>query len=362
MIKQKRIIQTLIDLVKIDSPSGEEKLISQEVAKRLKKLGGKVKFDSYSNIICKFPGNGDPILLNCHLDTVEPGRNILPQIKGDRIVSDGTTILGADPKAGISIILEAITSVKEDRGVLVPLEVVFSREEESSLGGAINLDYSSIKAKHGIVFDGDAEVHNIFVSSPGYRRMDFTVTGRSAHAGVEPEKGISAIEIATKIISSLKLGRIDEETTANIGLIEGGSARNAVPEKATMKGELRSRDQSKLLKMVGEVQQIVGEVKSLYPEAIIDLDLTEEFQGFKLKPDHKTIQLASEILSSMSLKPVLVDSGGGSDANIFHQKGIEVIVVGTGVWELHTTREYVVIPQMVEAARFCEKIIRADID
>src|SRR3989338_7993551 len=148
MIKQKRIIQTLIDLVKIDSPSGEEKLISQEVAKRLKKLGGKVKFDSYSNIICKFPGNGDPILLNCHLDTVEPGRNILPQIKGDRIV-----------------------------------------------------------------FDGDAEVHNIFVSSPGYRRMDFTVTGRSAHAGVEPEKGISAIEIATKIISSLKLGRIDEETT-----------------------------------------------------------------------------------------------------------------------------------------------------
>ena len=324
MIKQKRIIQTLIDLVKIDSPSGEEKLISQEVAKRLKKLGGKVKFDSYSNIICKFPGNGDPILLNCHLDTVEPGRNILPQIKGDRIVSDGTTILGADPKAGISIILEAITSVKEDRGVLVPLEVVFSREEESSLGGAINLDYSSIKAKHGIVFDGDAEVHNIFVS--------------------------------------LKLGRIDEETTANIGLIEGGSARNAVPEKATMKGELRSRDQSKLLKMVGEVQQIVGEVKSLYPEAIIDLDLTEEFQGFKLKPDHKTIQLASEILSSMSLKPVLVDSGGGSDANIFHQKGIEVIVVGTGVWELHTTREYVVIPQMVEAARFCEKIIRADID
>lgn len=357
MINQKRIVETLIDLIKIDSPSGEEQILSAEISKQLKKLGGKVEFDNYGNLICKFNGTGEPILLNCHLDTVEPGRNIKPIIKGDMITSDGSTILGADPKSGIAIILESIASLKEDNKQHQPLEIVFTREEESSLGGAINLDYLKIKAKQGIVFDGDAEVHNIFISSPGYYRMDFAIMGRSAHAGVEPEKGISAIEIASKIISLLKLGRIDDETTANIGLIEGGSARNAVPEKVAIKGELRSRDQTKLLKQVKLVQKVVARVAVLYPEAKITVDLAEEFQGFKMKPDHKTIKAASEVLNSMNMKPILVDSGGGSDANIFHQKGIEVIVVGTGGWELHTTREYLVIPQMIQAAKFCEKII-----
>lgn len=357
MIDQKRLMDTFLDLVKIDSPSGEEKDVALEISKRLKKLGGIVELDSFGNVIAKFSGKGEPIMLSAHLDTVEPGRNINPVVRGDKINSDGRTILGGDPKAGVSAILEAITSLKEDKKSHLSIEVVLTREEESSLGGAINLDYQKVNSKRGIVFDGDEEVHKLFISSPGYYRIDVKIEGRGAHAGVEPEKGISAIEIASKIISKLKLGRLDYETTVNIGLISGGSARNAVPEKVEIYGEVRSRSNKKLLKQVEKVREVFNQVLKRYPDAKLELELLEEFKGFKLRPNHHAIKLASRILKEMNLEAELKDSGGGSDANIFHQHGIEVVVVGTGVYESHSTREYVVIPQMLQVAQFCEKII-----
>lgn len=357
MINQKRLLETFIELVTTDSPSGEEEKIAQLLIKKLKALGAKVERDYYGNIIGKLDGKGEPIMLSAHLDTVEPSRNINPKIIRDKIVSGGDTILGGDPKAGVSAILEAMTSIVEDGKDHLPIEVVLTREEESSLGGAINLDYKKVKSKRGIVFDGDEEVHKLFISSPGYYRIDATIIGRGAHAGVEPEKGISAIEIAALIISKMKLGRIDHETTANIGLISGGSARNAVPEKVEIKGEVRSRDNKKLLKQVENVRRVFKTTQALYPDSAINLDIIEEFQGFKLVPSHKMVKFISEVLRNMSLEETLKDSGGGSDANIFHQNGIEVVVVGTGVYEPHTTREYVVIPQMLQAAQFCEKVI-----
>lgn len=357
MINKNRLITTFMNLVKIDSPSGEEKAVAEEVARKLQVLGGKVEFDNFGNVIAKFKGRGEPIMLSAHLDTVEPGRNIKPIINNDRIISDGTTILGSDPKAGISIIIEAITSIKETGKSHLPINVILTREEESSLAGAINLDYKKISSKRGIVFDGDEEVHKLFVSSPGYYKIDAIIVGRSAHAGVEPEKGISAIQIAAKIVSRLKLGRLDYETTVNIGIIKGGSARNAVPEKVEIQGEIRSRNNRKLLKQVSRIKNIFKKINSYYPEAKINLEVIEEFQGFKLQTDHPTIQFISSVLKEMSLQAELKDSGGGSDANIFHQHGIEVVVVGTGVYEPHTTREYVIIPQMYQAAEFCEKVL-----
>jgi len=359
MINKNRLVKTFIELVKIDSPSGEEKKTAEEVAKRLQQLGAQVEFDSYGNVIGKIKGKGESIMLNAHLDTVEPGRSINPIITADRITSDGSTILGGDPKAGITVILEAITSIIEDKKPHIPIEMVFTREEESSLGGAINLNYRKINSKRGIVFDGDEDVHKIFVSSPTYYRLDATVIGRGAHAGVEPEKGISAIQIASYIISKLKLGRIDHETTVNIGVISGGTARNAVPEKVELKGEIRSRDKKKLTRQIEQVESVFNKIQSNYPGSQIKIDLEEEFQGFKLKATHNTIQFISRVLKTMSLEPELKDSGGGSDANIFHQHGIEVVVVGTGVYEPHTTREYTVIPQLYQAAQFCEKVLMA---
>lgn len=358
MINKKRLINTFTQLVKIDSPSGEEEQISDFLAKKLKNLGIKVKKDSYGNLIGKVEGKGKPLMLNAHLDTVEPGRNIKPQIEKGIIKSDGTTVLGADPKAGIAIILETVESLKEEKVKHIPLEIVLTREEETSLGGAINLDYTRIESKEGLVLDGDEEVFKIFVSSPTYYSLDVEITGKSAHAGVEPEKGISAIEIAAKIIHQLKLGRIDRETTFNIGVIQGGIVRNAVPDKTTFNGEIRSRNLKTLEKIIKETEEIFEKVSKSYPDAKINFSLKKDFDGFKLNKNHRLIKKARNVFKGLKLKPILKDSGGGSDANIFFSHNLETIIVGTGVWEPHTIREYLVMDQTVNAAKFCEEFIK----
>lgn len=357
MIDKKRLIKTFIDLVQIDSVSGEEENVAKEVAKRLKKLGAKVEFDSYGNVIGKLKGTGEPIILNAHLDTVEPGRGIKPIVKDDRITSDGTTVLGGDPKAGIAAILEALESLQEDKKAHVPLEMVFTREEEIGLRGAVNLDYTKLSAKRGITFDGEEAVHNITISAPGYNRIDVTVIGRGAHAGCEPEKGISAIVIASLIIGKLKLGRIDEETTANIGMVQGGSARNAIPEVVHFKGEVRSRNQKKLEQHTKHFEEVFSLVANAFPEAKVEVFIKREFESYLFQDTHRVIAHASKILSDFKLTPNLCHTGGGTDVNIFHTKGIEGIVVGGGFYNAHTTREYVVISEMVQAAKFCEKMV-----
>lgn len=357
MINQKRLIDTFLELVKIDSPSEDEEKMALAVSEKLKKLGGNVKRDSFGNVIGQFDGKGTPLMLNAHLDTVEPGRGIKPIVSTDKIKTDGSTVLGSDPKAGVSIILEALTTIMEDKKDHPPLDIVFTREEETSLGGALNLDYSLLRAKEGIVFDGDEEVWKIFISSPTYYAIDAKITGRAAHAGVEPEKGLSAIMIASEILTQFPQGRIDDETTANIGTISGGSVRNAVPETVTLEGEIRSRNPKTLKKILAKVKKTFEAASKKYPQAVIDLQLLKDFEGFVVPKNHTLIKRASGVLKQLNLPAELKDSGGGSDANIFFIHGIDVIIVGTGVYDAHTTREYLVIPQMVEAANFCEQFI-----
>lgn len=359
MISKQRLIDTFIDLVKIDSPSGHEKELAEYVSQYLKRLKAEVEYDNFGNVIAKLPGSigVKPLMLNAHLDTVEPGRGIKPIIEGDIIRSDGSTVLGGDPKAGVALILEALTSLVEDKKTHVPLEIVFTREEEIGLKGAINLDYTILTAKRGITFDGEEAVHNVVISAPGYNRVDATIVGRGAHAGAQPEKGISAIQIAAKIISSLHLGRIDHETTANIGLIEGGTARNAIPEKVHFRGEIRSRNKEKLEAHTTHFQNVFKDIMTQHPEAKSDLVIQKEFDSYLFDGNHKVVQHISNVFSDMHIAPNLHHSGGGTDVNIFHSHGIEAIVVGTGDYDAHTTREYVIIPQMLQAAQFCEKIV-----
>jgi tripeptide aminopeptidase len=357
MIKQDRLLKTFLELVQIDSPSGHEEKMAKEISERLKKLGFKVEQDKFGNVIGKLAGEGETLMLNAHLDTVEPGRGVKPIIEGDIIKTDQTTVLGGDPKAGVSAILEAITSVLEDKKKHFPIEVVFTLGEEIGLLGALNLDYSKVSAKKGITFDGGEEVHCIHISAPGYNRIDLKITGRGAHAGAEPEKGISAIKIASEIIAKLELGRIDEETTANIGLIQGGSARNAVPETVEIQGEIRSRDLKKLEKHAEHFEKVIAEVMEKYPEASFVLDSHREFDPYVFEETHTVLQQVVKAFKDAGVEPKLIKSGGGTDVNIFHKHGIEAVVVGDADYNAHTTREYVVIPQLVLAAKFCEKLI-----
>ncbi|MFQ5934698.1 MAG: M20/M25/M40 family metallo-hydrolase, partial [Dehalococcoidia bacterium] len=241
MINQERLVKSFCDLVQIDSPSDEEEAVAQELTQRLESLGFRPERDAHGNLIASEDGE-TPLLLSAHMDTVEPGRGIKPRVEGDRVMSDGTTILGGDCKAGIAAILEGLESIKEDSVHRRAVQLALTRGEEIGLVGARNMDYSMIKARESVVFDGNGPVSTMTSSSPTYVRFDVKVTGRAAHAGVEPEKGLSAIKIAADIINRLPQGRLDEETTINVGTISGGSVRNAVPETVTFSGEFRSRN------------------------------------------------------------------------------------------------------------------------
>lgn len=358
MINKERLIKTFLELVKIDSPSGEEGNMAKEVAKRLKALGGKVEFDSFGNLVAKFQGVGEPFMINSHLDTVEPGRGIKPKISGHIIKTDGSTILGADNKAGVALILEALTVAKEQKAELKNLEVAMTLGEEAGLQGALNLDYSLVSAKEGVTFDGHGAVSNVTTAAPGYNRVDVTITGIAAHAGVEPEKGLSAIRIASEVISSLQIGRIDEETTANIGLIEGGSARNAVPERAHFKGEIRSRNIEKLERHSAHFHSVLAEAARNSPDAKLEVEIKREFDPYFFEEDHPIIQQILAVFAKMGIKPNLEPSGGGSDVNIFNSHGINIVDVGTGVHDMHTKKETLDIKEFVEAAEVCYALIK----
>ncbi|MCH7626319.1 MAG: M20/M25/M40 family metallo-hydrolase [Chloroflexi bacterium] len=357
MINRDRIVKTFTELVQVDSPSGEEEEMAKDLIGRLEALGLSVQRDDYGNIIGG-DGGDDPLLLSAHMDTVEPGRGIKPSVEGDRVLSDGTTILGGDCKAGVAAILEALESINEDGTPHRSIEVAFTREEEIGLVGARNLDFSMISAKESIVFDGEGPPSQITSASPTYIGFDIEVTGRAAHAGVEPEKGLSAIRIAAEIITRMPQGRLDEESTFNVGNFEGGTVRNAVPENAIVRGEFRSRNLETLDGLRLQITEAVDEVRKLYPEADIQQHLHTEFETYTLTDDDPATALVKKALTGLGLTPVMTPSGGGTDGNVFRLNGISAVVVGMADHNMHTVREYVSIPDLVDAAHLCEELLR----
>ena len=253
--------------------------------------------------------------------------------------------------------MEGLESVAENGISRRPLQVVFTRGEEIGLVGATNLDYSLINAKEAVVFDGNGPVNTITGASPTYMRFDVTVKGRAAHAGVEPEKGLSAIRIASEIINDLPNGRLDEETTFNVGLISGGSVRNAVPAEATFGGEWRSRNTETLDSIKIQLVATLDRARERYKEAQIEEDLEVMFQMYNLDPDEQIVQLVTRVMRDMALEPDIRPSGGGTDGNVMRLHGIESVVVGMSTNEMHTVDEYVVIPDLVNTAKFCQQVI-----
>ncbi len=358
MADQERLVKTLMELIQIDSPSGEEDAMDAEVSSRLESMGLEVSHDSFNNVIARLSGEGVPIMLSAHLDTVEPGRGIEPLVDGGVLRSDGSTILGGDCKAGVAIVLEGLIAAMESNSGNRAIEVVFTRHEEGGLVGAHHLDFSMVAAKEGVVFDGEGPPNRIILSAPSQNVVTAQITGRAAHAGLEPEKGISALLIAADILSRLPLGRIDEETTANIGRLEGGLKRNIIPEQAFLDGEFRSRSNEKLADVERKFRGVFEEVASRYPEAKIDLDIVNTYQAYNIDAKNEAVAVIGRALSGMGLEPILGSTGGGSDANVFIEKGIAAIPVGIGVRDFHTTWETAVIAEVLQGAQMCEAIVR----
>ena len=357
MINRERLVDTFCELVQIDSPSGEEETVAAYLDKCLDRLGLSVRRDAYGNLIAGDAGD-HPLLLSAHMDTVEPGRGVKPLVEGDDLLSEGATILGGDCKAGIAAILEALESLHEAGTPHRSVEVAFTREEELGLVGARNLDFSMITATEAIVFDGEGEVSQITSASPTYVGFDLEITGRAAHAGVEPEKGLSAIRVGSEIVTRLPQGRLDDETTFNVGAIQGGSVRNAVPENAVVKGEFRSRNRDTLDRIRREIDSVIEDVRGIFPDAVIRQQLDTQFEAYSLSETEPTTKMVLEAVRSLGLEPLMRPSGGGTDGSVFRLHGISAVVVGMADYDAHTVREHVSIPGMVDAARLCEALLK----
>ncbi len=365
-INKKRMIKNFMELVKIDSLSGKEKDVSLYLKNILRKMGAKVSFDNAGkktggntgNLIAKFKGTraGKSFILSAHMDTVGPGENIRPILKSDRIISDGTTILGADCKSGIAIILEIIQILKENKLPHPPIEVVLTVSEEIGLLGAKFLDYSKLKAKYGIIFDSERALNQVTANAPAANIMDIEIHGIAAHAGASPGAGISAIRVAADAISNMKLGKIDFETTANIGMINGGNATNVITPLVKMTGEARSHKISKLERQTKHMLMTI-EKAAKKTKAKFKFHARREFYNLNINSSDTVLKLIDKAMNEMGMKMRPISSGGGTDANIFYKHKIKTPILPTGMKEVHSLKEYLLLKEFFNSAIVALKVI-----
>ncbi len=372
---ENRLIDYFISLVKIDSESRNELAMAERMRDDLTEMGAQVVFDdahvkakgSIGNLIAKFPGKVEkkPLLFCAHLDTVKPGKGIKPVIKNGKIFSDGTTILGSDDKSGIAEIVEAIRRLQEEHFDYAPIEVLFTISEEIGLLGAKNLDYSLLNAKMGYALDSH-RIGSATIQAPSLNVIEVKVIGKAAHSGACPERGINAIQVAAKAISKLKLGRIDEETTANIGKINGGLANNIIPNTVSLSGEVRSHSEEKLEKVTNEIIRTFEKTAQKYQinidgkvyKAKVDIKVDRDFPAMKIDTNEQIVQIALKAAKNIGIEPRIEIGGGGSDANIFYEHGLCMPILGTGMRDVHTLDENISINDLENGTRWIMEIIK----
>jgi len=375
MINRQRITDEFQRQAAIDSPSYHEKEMADYLEKRFQALGGSVEYDSAgarigsnsNNMYIRIPGSktGEPLLLSVHMDTVTPAENVVPVLNNGIFTSAGETILGADDKSGIIEIIEALEVLREQNIPHVPLEVVVTICEEQGLLGAKHLDFGRLKAKRGIALDTTG-VDIVINRAPAANRFKVDIFGLEAHAGVCPEQGISAIAIAGRAIARMPLGRIDEETTANIGKIEGGQASNIVPRHVSLTGEVRSHNVDKLRlqtelivkALEEEVDRAKMAVNGEKKHASMTLELQEDFPILQVLPEAPILQLIRAAGDSLNRPLEIRAAGGGSDANIYNGQGIEMVILATGMSKVHTVNEQVSVEDMAKVSELLVEIIR----
>lgn len=374
MIQQNRLVEQFLSLVRIDSETKQEREISQALKKLFGELGLSVFEDNTAavtghgsgNLVCTLAATPDKtqaptVLFTCHMDTVTPGKGIKPRIDDDGYIrSDGTTILGSDDKAGIAAMIEAIRVLREQNVPHGKLVFVITAGEESGLIGsrAMALEPSEqLKADYGFALDSNGKVGEIAVAAPTQARIQITIKGRSAHAGVNPEDGVSAIQVASKAISRMPLGRIDFETTANIGSFAGGGATNIVCERVDIAAEARSREQSKLDRQLEAMKQAC---ESAAQEMGAKAEFVSEviYPAYKYDETAPVVKLAMKAIESVGRKPSTFHTGGGSDANMFNGIGIPTVNLAVGYEHIHTTEEQMPIAELVKVTELVVAIVK----
>lgn len=361
MSKLPNVVETFLTLVKIDSVSKHEENIRKYLQSELKKLGVKGRVDAKGNLIYCLKGvlaTGPTLLFNAHMDTVMPGNGVKPIVLADRITSDGTTVLGADDKAGLAALLEFVQLLKNKKIKYHEIKIIFTVEEELNLRGAKKLSFADCQADYCFVLDSDGNVGEIVTKAPAKDHLDITVFGRAAHAGLAPEEGINAIKIAAEALGKIKSGRIDEETTLNVGQIRGGQATNIVPEKVTIKTEVRSRNEQKLKTQVRSLKEAFRTAAAKYG-GNVTIKKTRTYDRVNTADDSAIANLARQASKKMGLPFKASPSGGGSDASVFYNYGIPTIALAIGMEKVHSKQEYITLKNLSLLPDYLIEIVRS---
>lgn len=364
-----RLLNEFFELVQIDSETKNERQIADILTTKLQELGFDVVEDDSAqrsghgagNLIATLKGTvpgADSIYFTCHMDTVVPGIGIQPVLKDDGyIYSDGTTILGADDKAGIAALFEMMRVVKEQKIEHGDIQFIITAGEESGLAGAKEMSKEQIQADYGYAVDSDGKVGGIVTAAPYQAKVAAKIYGKTAHAGVAPEKGVSAINIAAKSISAMSLGRIDAETTANIGSFHGGKATNIVCDEVTIIAEARSIQSEKLEHQLTHMKETFERVATEMGGQA-EVDIQHAYPGFSFTEDAAVVQTAVQAIQNIDRTPALLTSGGGSDGNIFNGFGIPTVTLSVGYEEIHTTNERMPVEELEKLAELLIEIVR----
>jgi tripeptide aminopeptidase len=374
LIDNNRLLRTFIKLAGIKSPSKDEKEIADYVKNKLSAIGLKVNIDrsgkrfgsNAGNIIAFYKSKNHsgsrPIFLTAHLDTVKVKGDIKPVIRNGKIYNeDKDTILGGDDKVAVAAIIEVLSVIIEDKIPTGDIYIIFTISEEIGVMGAKNLDMDMIGAKYGFAFDSDGNVGTIINQAPFHNSIVANFKGKATHAGIEPEKGINAIKAAAIAIANMKTGRIDKESTSNVGRIEGGVATNIVAENAKVEMEARSL---KLSKLNSITKRMVDELKkgAFAAGARLEYKVLREYEGFKINSGEIPMKIAINALKDLNIKPKITSSGGGSDVNIFNSKGKTAVNLSAGMENIHTAKEFVKIDQLEKLAQLilniCKTVIK----
>ncbi|HWR37933.1 MAG TPA: M20/M25/M40 family metallo-hydrolase [Patescibacteria group bacterium] len=368
-VNTNRLTDSFVSMAKIASPSLQENKFSEYVRQQLTELGFFVEEDqagaatggNTGNLIATLGGDAEreALMLCCHMDTVQPCQNIRPLIDGDTIHTDGSTILSGDDKGGIAAILEAVRQVKAAGVPHGTLQVVLTIAEEIGMFGSKNLDYSKIVAKKAIIIDAEGTPGTIVVQGPAKDVIKATIQGKSAHAGLAPETGVSAIQVAARAIDRMKLLRIDAETTANIGTIKGGEATNIVADRVEIIAEARSLSNEKLDAQSLHMKEcFVAAAREFSVSAQVDIQ--RSYAAFTLTADNPLVRQCVKAMEQLGLQPQLVSTGGGSDCNVFNAKGITAVDLAVGMTNVHTKEESILISDLETVTRLLVEIIRTN--
>ncbi len=350
------MLDLFLELCSIPSPSGQERAVTDRVGEELTALGLQWDEDDTAaaldgtagSIYCRVPGengHGDPIFLCAHTDTVPLDGRLEPFVEDGVVRNAGGTILGSDNKAAVVVMLEAVRRIVKEGRSHAGIELVFTPKEEVGLQGAAAFDQTRLVARTGFVYDQGAPIGEVVLGSPHAYTLDLRFHGRAAHAGMVPEEGRSAIAAASRAIADFRLGRLDDETSANVGVITGGTGRNVVPEWCSFLAEIRSHDERKAADLLREMLETAAFAASL-GECELESEVRPSFPGYRFRESDRPVQLAATALAVCGFEPSYALSGGGADANVFNARGLECVNLANGMMEIHTPDEHIAVADL----------------